>query len=104
MAWRKAYICEVNPPPLTRRRMSTFSHLSFPSNSNGSYTFTRKTSGVSVCNGQPFTRTFPLPVRTIATATAVFLRPKHCTFSDFVSAIADESLELDDLEVSEMSD
>eukprot|EP00443_Scrippsiella_acuminata_P067232 CAMPEP_0115471942 /NCGR_PEP_ID=MMETSP0271-20121206/52787_1 /TAXON_ID=71861 /ORGANISM="Scrippsiella trochoidea, Strain CCMP3099" /LENGTH=74 /DNA_ID=CAMNT_0002899151 /DNA_START=25 /DNA_END=246 /DNA_ORIENTATION=- len=45
-------------------------------------------SGFTVCSGQPLILTWPLPVRTKATATAVFLRPKHWTFSAaVVSAI-----------------
>eukprot|EP00443_Scrippsiella_acuminata_P076958 CAMPEP_0115469214 /NCGR_PEP_ID=MMETSP0271-20121206/51361_1 /TAXON_ID=71861 /ORGANISM="Scrippsiella trochoidea, Strain CCMP3099" /LENGTH=65 /DNA_ID=CAMNT_0002896299 /DNA_START=23 /DNA_END=220 /DNA_ORIENTATION=- len=46
-------------------------------------------SGFTVCSGQPLIRACPVPVRTSATATAVFLRPKHCTFSTAaVSAMA----------------
>eukprot|EP00446_Apocalathium_sp_SHHI-4_P039397 CAMPEP_0177338084 /NCGR_PEP_ID=MMETSP0368-20130122/24669_1 /TAXON_ID=447022 ORGANISM="Scrippsiella hangoei-like, Strain SHHI-4" /NCGR_SAMPLE_ID=MMETSP0368 /ASSEMBLY_ACC=CAM_ASM_000363 /LENGTH=73 /DNA_ID=CAMNT_0018799057 /DNA_START=76 /DNA_END=294 /DNA_ORIENTATION=+ len=48
-------------------------------------------SGFTVCRGRPFKRAWPEPVRTSATATAVFLRPKHCTFSAaLVSAIVRE--------------
>eukprot|EP00443_Scrippsiella_acuminata_P035280 CAMPEP_0115284252 /NCGR_PEP_ID=MMETSP0270-20121206/60798_1 /TAXON_ID=71861 /ORGANISM="Scrippsiella trochoidea, Strain CCMP3099" /LENGTH=50 /DNA_ID=CAMNT_0002701195 /DNA_START=18 /DNA_END=167 /DNA_ORIENTATION=- len=43
-------------------------------------------SGFTVCSGQPLIRTWPLPVRTKATATAVFLRPKHWTFSAAAAA------------------
>lgn len=67
--------------------MSTFDHLSFPNNKSGSYTFMRKMSGFTVWIGHPLTLTFPLPVRTKATATEVFLRPKHCTRSFLASAI-----------------
>ena len=38
IAWRSAYTCEVKPPPLQRRRMSTPANLSWPRMSSGSYT------------------------------------------------------------------
>ena len=38
IAWRRAYTCEVKPPPLQRRRMSTPANLSWPRVSSGSYT------------------------------------------------------------------